>query len=180
MRRKWKWVKQYDFSSKESKEFYNRGRGLSAASLRRLQATPPLQTSLLVVTYGLQDQKNFNLIENKIKKKLTWRLRIKPFYTRFDIFNVTHVLFHGVIESVIFWHWHYALVSHKWGNVRTPSSENSWNFWNENLVFFIIIKKFQRSVILERPQNLKKTPQSFWHYLVMFSKFMGLLRVVEL
>ena len=29
------------------KEFCNRGRALSAASLRRLQATPPLQTSLL-------------------------------------------------------------------------------------------------------------------------------------
>ena len=29
-----------------SKEFCNRGRGLSAASLRRLQATPSLQTSL--------------------------------------------------------------------------------------------------------------------------------------
>ena len=86
--------------------------------------------------------KTFNLIENKIKKKLTWRLRIKPFYTSFDIFNITHVFFHGVIESVIFGHWHYALVSHKWGNVRTPSSENSWNFWNENLVSFNIIKTF--------------------------------------
>ena len=31
----------------QHKEFCNRGRGLSAASLRRLQATPPLQISLL-------------------------------------------------------------------------------------------------------------------------------------
>ena len=33
----------------QSKDFFNRGRGLSAAI--RIQATPPLQTSLLLSTY---------------------------------------------------------------------------------------------------------------------------------
>ena len=40
------------------KEFCNRGRGLSAASLRRLQATPLLQTSLLQVSLE-HDQRSF-------------------------------------------------------------------------------------------------------------------------
>jgi hypothetical protein len=35
----------------KNKEFCNRGRGLSAASLGRLQATPPLQTSLVKKVY---------------------------------------------------------------------------------------------------------------------------------
>ena len=40
----YQYVKNSDV--KNAKEFCNRGRGLSAASLRRLQATPLLQTSL--------------------------------------------------------------------------------------------------------------------------------------
>ena len=37
----------YTIWGSKSKEFCNRGHGLSSASLRRLQVTPPLQTSLV-------------------------------------------------------------------------------------------------------------------------------------
>ena len=43
------WELPAKWHSQSRKEFCNRGRGLSAAILRRLQATPPLQTSLNVV-----------------------------------------------------------------------------------------------------------------------------------
>ena len=52
----YQYVKNSDV--KNAKEFCNRGCGLSAASLRRLQATPLLQTSLLQVSLE-HDQRSF-------------------------------------------------------------------------------------------------------------------------
>ena len=40
------------YPAHQTKEFCNGGRGLLAASLRRLQATPLLQTSLILLEYN--------------------------------------------------------------------------------------------------------------------------------
>ena len=49
------------YNGARTKEFCNRGRGLSAASLKRLQATPLLQTSLAntVCTFSSERQRMY-------------------------------------------------------------------------------------------------------------------------